>query len=244
MDSLFYFSTRLKQLRESHGLTQSKLAKALNLSRGAISFYETQSRTPDITVLERVSSYFGVSYDYLLGRSDYPRDATAFGRRKGMDDVAQFANENTGLFFLIAECCRTINALTLSPPHKSYLKDLVSHILFSLTLAISDINDLAPKINQHVEDYCQFLEKLSGDDAIINDEPAEETICDNLIPEIISIKIGKYIEIARSSVEDLVFTLSREGPKDEIQMLKNIMTFMKNQLEEGDADGQHPKAGE
>ena len=42
------FAKRLKELRETAGLTQEQLAKELKVSRGAISYYEKGGRTPDI----------------------------------------------------------------------------------------------------------------------------------------------------------------------------------------------------
>jgi len=39
---------RLKQLREERGLTQKQLAEMLNISRSALSLYESGQRQPDL----------------------------------------------------------------------------------------------------------------------------------------------------------------------------------------------------
>ena len=64
------FSKRLKELREIAGLTQEQLAKELNVSRGAISYYEKCERTPDIEFLESTSMFFDVPLDYLMGNTE------------------------------------------------------------------------------------------------------------------------------------------------------------------------------
>ena len=64
------FAKRLKDIREAAGLTQDQLAKELKVSRGAISYYEKAERTPDIEFLDRVSYYFGLPLDFLLGDTD------------------------------------------------------------------------------------------------------------------------------------------------------------------------------
>ncbi|HIU57787.1 MAG TPA: helix-turn-helix domain-containing protein [Candidatus Ornithomonoglobus merdipullorum] len=70
MDIMEAFAARLKALRDEHKLSQDELGKAIGISRGSISFYEKQSRTPDIVVLGKLSKYFNVTMDYLLGYSD------------------------------------------------------------------------------------------------------------------------------------------------------------------------------
>ena len=65
-----YFALRLKYLREKHGFSQAELADRIGVSRGSISFYENNSRVPDIDVLGSLCDFFSVSSDYLLGRSD------------------------------------------------------------------------------------------------------------------------------------------------------------------------------
>lgn len=45
MDTLSTFANRFKKLREERGLSQSDLAKELNISRGSVSFYEFSKTT-------------------------------------------------------------------------------------------------------------------------------------------------------------------------------------------------------
>ena len=61
---------RLKLLREEKQLTQSDIAKTLNITIAAYSYYENEKRdmTPD-TIL-KLADYFEVSIDYLLGKTD------------------------------------------------------------------------------------------------------------------------------------------------------------------------------
>jgi transcriptional regulator with XRE-family HTH domain len=64
------FSDRLKDLREDNDLTQSELAKILNISREAISGYENTGKEPNFDILVRIADYFDVSLDYLLSRTN------------------------------------------------------------------------------------------------------------------------------------------------------------------------------
>lgn len=63
---------RLVQLRKARGLNQRELAQALCVSPGAVGLWETGSRFPSPELLEKIADYFGVTIDYLLGRSDIP----------------------------------------------------------------------------------------------------------------------------------------------------------------------------
>lgn len=62
----------IKELRESQGMTQSDLAKEMNVSRQIISYYETNARMPNIDDIKRFAKRFNVSADYLLGLSPNP----------------------------------------------------------------------------------------------------------------------------------------------------------------------------
>lgn len=61
------FGEILKRLRKGRGMTQSELGGKIGLSKAVISKYETGLGYPSYDVLIRISQFFGVSTDYLLG---------------------------------------------------------------------------------------------------------------------------------------------------------------------------------
>lgn len=64
------FSNRLVALRKERGLTQEELAKVIQKKRSTLSGYETEGKEPDLEIVCTLAEYFGVSTDYLLGKSD------------------------------------------------------------------------------------------------------------------------------------------------------------------------------
>lgn len=63
---------RLKELRKKKGISQLRLATALNTTQNTISRYETGEREPGISELIKIADYFNVSVDYLIGRTENP----------------------------------------------------------------------------------------------------------------------------------------------------------------------------
>lgn len=61
---------RLKQLRNKYNLTMQQLADMVGVSSATISNYENDKREPSHKILSDLASVFGVSVDYLLGRTD------------------------------------------------------------------------------------------------------------------------------------------------------------------------------
>ena len=60
------FGDKLKALRKEAGMTQSELAKRLNITKSVVSYYELQERTPSPDVLIKLAAIFHVTTDYLL----------------------------------------------------------------------------------------------------------------------------------------------------------------------------------
>ena len=63
----------LLNLRKQAGVTQQALADYLEISRQAYANYENGNRSPDYQTLKKLSSYFSVSVDYLLGNALNPK---------------------------------------------------------------------------------------------------------------------------------------------------------------------------
>lgn len=68
---------RLKEIREDKDLLQSDIAKILNVSQVAYSYYEIGKRQLPIDLLKKLAIYYQTSTDYLLGLTDvrapYPK---------------------------------------------------------------------------------------------------------------------------------------------------------------------------
>lgn len=69
---MFNFGSHLKQLRTIKNITQKELAEAIGASERGIQNYELGARKPNYDALISLADYFGVSVDYLLGRTDKP----------------------------------------------------------------------------------------------------------------------------------------------------------------------------
>ena len=66
------FSERVKELRLKNHMTQVALGKILGVQQDAISTYENGKFYPEVRNLLILADYFGVSLDYLMGRTDDP----------------------------------------------------------------------------------------------------------------------------------------------------------------------------
>lgn len=88
---IYCLSERLKRLRQSMHLSQEQLARLLGADRSTISSYESNVRQPPLDTLSRIADVFGVSTDYLLGRTS----ALTF-------DTFDLTGEDTALLYNMA----------------------------------------------------------------------------------------------------------------------------------------------
>ncbi len=65
------FGQILTELRTERGIYQKELAVQLKVSIGTISNYENNVHFPDLSTLCKLADFFGVTTDYLLGRTRY-----------------------------------------------------------------------------------------------------------------------------------------------------------------------------
>ena len=66
------FANNLKNLRAMKCISQAKLADVFGFTQQAVGRWEQGQSTPDYNTLVKLSNFFNVSTDYLLGRSDSP----------------------------------------------------------------------------------------------------------------------------------------------------------------------------
>ena len=82
----------LRLLRESHGVSQQKLAEAVGLTQQSINKYENHKIEPDIATLMLIADFFHTSVDFLIGHSE-----------------AQVESEGVPVFKLNADEIRLVN---------------------------------------------------------------------------------------------------------------------------------------
>jgi len=69
MDSKKYLR-RMRELREDHDYGQKQVAASLNIDQRVYSRYETGINSLPVALVYDLCEFYGVSADYLLGRSD------------------------------------------------------------------------------------------------------------------------------------------------------------------------------
>ena len=61
---------KLKELREENNFTQNQIAEYLNIKQNTYSQYENEKRQLPIDVLIKLSKFYKVTTDYILGLED------------------------------------------------------------------------------------------------------------------------------------------------------------------------------
>ena len=109
------FGSTIAALRKKRGMTQSALAQELNVSDKAVSKWENGFGYPEITLLPKIASVFGVTVDYLLGRA---HTATP-------DDLAEDVGEKVSLSLqekLLVQMYRQLSYTEQQELHKQIQK--------------------------------------------------------------------------------------------------------------------------
>ena len=100
------FGEILTSLREERGIYQKELAAILKVSVGTVSNYENNIHFPDQEALLQLADYFGVTVDYLLGRTSYRYSLDTLNEEYApgmtvaelMDIIQHFSPQNTASF--------------------------------------------------------------------------------------------------------------------------------------------------
>lgn len=71
------FSERLKELRAEKGIRSEDAAEVFGVSRATLSAYEMGKSVPDLNVLNKMADFYGVSTDYICGRTNVKKSLQA-----------------------------------------------------------------------------------------------------------------------------------------------------------------------
>ena len=78
---------RIQQVRKQKGFTQSELADKLYVSAQAVSKWENNQASPDITMLSSLSEILGVTIDYLINGKKESETVLKVDEKKNIEDM-------------------------------------------------------------------------------------------------------------------------------------------------------------
>lgn len=117
------FGKVLSELRRARKLSQRKLASDLHISQALLSHYENDSREPGLPFVCRTCDYFGVSADFILGRTEKPQ---------GSSNVPSSLEE-------LGRCLIEINNLTAREAAQDYIDAAARRIVARLSGSIDEL---------------------------------------------------------------------------------------------------------
>ena len=87
------FSTVLAELRRERDLSQRKAAADLGISQALLSHFENGLREPRLDFVVKACDYYGVSADYMLGRTEKTGCRELEGLVKGLHELTEAAEK-------------------------------------------------------------------------------------------------------------------------------------------------------
>jgi transcriptional regulator with XRE-family HTH domain len=123
------FATILSSLRRESNLSQKKAADSLGISQALLSHYENGVREPKLDFIAKACDYYGVTTDYILGRtSERSQDGVSIPVRR--TDERRIAGAASLLVAMLAE----IGDDALSESVTSYLNFCLYTVISTLRM--------------------------------------------------------------------------------------------------------------
>jgi transcriptional regulator with XRE-family HTH domain len=68
------FGSRLTIIRKEHKISQSELAQKAGIHSNVLGRHEREEATPPVEMAVKIADVLGVSFDYLVGKTDVELD--------------------------------------------------------------------------------------------------------------------------------------------------------------------------
>lgn len=78
---------KIKNLRKEKGLTQSDLARLMNVSKSTIAMYETNKNYPNLIMVKQLCQILETTGDYLIGLVDNPLEVYKSNARNDTSEL-------------------------------------------------------------------------------------------------------------------------------------------------------------
>ena len=156
MDNKDSFNRILTLLRKERGLTQKEAAASLGISRALLSHYEKGIRECGLSFVVRVAEFYGVSCDYLLGRSPDRSGLTLSVDE--IPDTTEMAEDNKSKGSLLPTLSKKllINSITilydflLKNPNKRLVTEITNYLNASVYKMFRMVYSSNPKNQEKV----------------------------------------------------------------------------------------------
>ena len=136
----------IKQLRKANNITQEQLAEALNITCAAVSKWERGDTYPDITLLQPLAYFFGVTLDELMG----------YQASKIQKDIDELIARYTELYRTDCEAARDL----IVKAHAEYPNDYQIMHCYMWNLA-GDYADNDPEnLLSHKAEFLEICERI------------------------------------------------------------------------------------
>lgn len=136
----------IKQLRKANSITQEQLAEALNITCAAVSKWERGDTYPDITLLQPLAYFFGVTLDELMG----------YQASKIQKDIDELIARYTELYRTDCEAARDL----IVKAHAEYPNDYQIMHCYMWNLA-GDYADNDPEnLLSHKAEFLEICERI------------------------------------------------------------------------------------
>lgn len=212
------FSKNLVMLRKERGLSQKKVSEDLNISQALLSHYEKGIRECGLDFVVHAADYFGVSCDFLLGRSDRREMYRSDIQPKMTGNGKQPSGLNSAVIIVFA-ILKKINSKSLTREVTHYFRAAV-YTIFRLLYSANTSNEksakdlfsLRPELYSAITD-AQMSVSLAKCRTMLSGVPSEngDSIRQEDLPlldrEILSGEFSKH----SSALFDLIESTEKQG---------------------------------
>ena len=188
---------RLKTLREEKGWSQADLAKKLDISRMTVNYYEAGKRTPDVDVAIKATELFGVSADYLLGRSSFRNDEEKQQANKTLSDLGKMINQvgdETSINSVVIWFTHLVEKTLKINTHRENIR-LVEQLVFALY-----------RLSEH---YGETRSSIRSSKAAISKFDVSQTYADDILDGLPE-QIYKQIHIDEKKIMEAYWQLAEQ----------------------------------
>lgn len=178
------FPTRLRELRKEKQISQQTLANTLGIAKSTVGYWENGDSLPDAQSLAALADLYGVSADYMLGRSDVK------STEMSIQEICDSTGLREGTVELLMELQQSVAAQGDESP-----KDML--ILGAVDL-LMQCRELMAEIGLYLLFRFDHFEVSGSNTADLESEPAKGQILN-----VIS-KMGFGIQLGSEGFEDFL----------------------------------------